>query len=83
MEFSAALGRRTEGSSLVGPARFGRLVVVIGAFGHHLRDGIEKRLEPLLAQRLRVIAGRGQSGSIDELMADEAIKAVADPAALR
>ncbi len=55
---SAAVGRRAEGSSLVGLVHLGRFVVVVRALSHHLCDGIEKSLEPLLAQCLCVLAGR-------------------------
>ena len=73
----AAVGWRTEGSSLVGLVRLGRLVVVVGALGHHLYDGFKKRLE-----RPCGLAWRGQRGGADQLMANEAIKAVADDDAL-
>jgi hypothetical protein len=36
-----------DGSCFVDLVRLGRLVVIVRTLGHHLRDGIEKRLEPL------------------------------------
>jgi hypothetical protein len=82
MEIQRRTRVATEGSSLVCLVCLGRLVVVVGALGHHLCDGTEKRLESVLSQRPCVLAGGGQGGGVDQLMADETIKAVADDEAL-
>jgi hypothetical protein len=45
--------------------RFGKLVIIVRALGHNLRDGIEERLIALHAQRLGFLVGDREGGSSD------------------